>query len=59
MDTLQMDMEIFWTTPDQTVGDWVAARVTLEATNIQFDAPRINNRIVSVSEKTVPAWGHP
>ena len=51
MHTLQMDMEIFWTTPDQTVGDRIAGRVTMEGTNIQFDAPRIKNRIVSVSEK--------
>ena len=45
------DMEIFWTTPDQTVGDWIMGRVTMEGSNIQFDAPRIGSKIVSLHER--------
>ena len=50
-DTQETDMEIFWTTPDQTVGDWIMGRVTMEGSNIQFDAPRIGSKIVSRHER--------
>lgn len=50
-DTQETDMEIFWTTPDQTVGDWIMGRVTMEGSNIQFDAPRIGSKIVSLHER--------
>ena len=45
------DIEVFRVTPEQDVEDWILAKVSLEGSQIQFNAPRINGQVVVLSEK--------
>ena len=45
------DIEVFRVTPEQDVEDWILAKVSLEGSQIHFNAPRINGQVVVLSEK--------
>ena len=45
------DIEVFRVTPEQDVEDWILAKVSLEGSQIQFNAPHINGQVVVLSEK--------
>ena len=49
-DTHESNLELFWTTPDQTVEDWILGR-TMKGTHIQFEAPHVGPMTVALHER--------